>query len=541
MHDLLNDPLIGVRTPQGERRVNLPELLAGLSANEVEGYTGLRAHQADPWHVFLVQLAASIQARRPTETLPTDPSYWRDGLLDLADGMASAWHLVVEDVTKPAFMQHPKNQEVNYKAEAISPDEIDVLFLSRNHDIKRARMTSQNPEGWIYALVTRQTVTPYRGGGGKLNGIARMNSGSGSRPIVAWVRDLHPSKRFIDETTKLRSLRHKVLAAGFNLKDRGIVLTWIKPWNCNEHQFYLKDLEPWFIEAALLVRLQLHDDKIIALQGVTAERQIGPKTPHSGDVGDPWIPITSDGKAITISHPGFTPEILCRLLFKQKIENTPNLLEPDSTDDCAWLVGSVLISGGNCKTSGFSHVELPVPPRIRPLLLHREHRVTLGHLAEKLLKDAQKIQQMLSNSLNMLFFWEFQRLLGPDKRLDRDLSELLQAMKKHKHFLDRVKPFIESINTGFVKRWELSYFPTLWRGAEEEHDAVRADWQQQLVNAAQELLDEATERLPLPANRTWRAITQAQRAFIGMLRKSGLPLPTRTPSQPPEILEETLA
>ncbi|BBD78364.1 hypothetical protein [Hydrogenophilus thermoluteolus] len=105
MHDLLNDPLIGVRMPRGERRVSLPELLAALSANEVEGYTGLRAHQADPWHVFLVQLAASIQARCPTNSLPTDREYWCNGLLNLAD--ANAWHLVVEDVTQPAFLQHP--------------------------------------------------------------------------------------------------------------------------------------------------------------------------------------------------------------------------------------------------------------------------------------------------------------------------------------------------------------------------------------------------------------------------------------------------
>ena len=107
MHDLLTDPLIGVRTPEGKRRVSLPDLLAGLTAGEVEGYTGLRAHQADPWHVFLVQLAASIQARHPSETLPTDPAYWRAGLLDLADGRDTAWHLVVDDVTQPAFLQHP--------------------------------------------------------------------------------------------------------------------------------------------------------------------------------------------------------------------------------------------------------------------------------------------------------------------------------------------------------------------------------------------------------------------------------------------------
>lgn len=107
MNDLLKDPLIGVHTMHGVQHMSLPKLLAALSAGQVEGYTGLRAHQADPWHVFLVQLAASVQVRQPTEALPMDADYWRDGLLDLANGVPEAWHLVVEDVTKPAFLQHP--------------------------------------------------------------------------------------------------------------------------------------------------------------------------------------------------------------------------------------------------------------------------------------------------------------------------------------------------------------------------------------------------------------------------------------------------
>ena len=35
MHDLLHDPLISVRLPQGEARLNLPELLAALARGEV--------------------------------------------------------------------------------------------------------------------------------------------------------------------------------------------------------------------------------------------------------------------------------------------------------------------------------------------------------------------------------------------------------------------------------------------------------------------------------------------------------------------------
>ncbi|MDT7928437.1 MAG: type I-E CRISPR-associated protein Cse1/CasA, partial [Tepidimonas sp.] len=175
MYNLLSEPLIGIRTANGDDHVTLPELLARLSAGNVEGYTGLRAHQADPWHVFLVQLAASIQARFPTATLPTDAAYWQEGLLDLADGEESAWHLLVEDVTKPAFMQHPwksweeeakdygvevKRGKVSYEPKASAPDELDVLITAKNHDVKKARL-GNDLEAWLYALLTLQTLSPY--------------------------------------------------------------------------------------------------------------------------------------------------------------------------------------------------------------------------------------------------------------------------------------------------------------------------------------------------------------------------------------------
>ncbi|MEJ5207096.1 hypothetical protein [Denitratimonas sp. CY0512] len=503
MHDLLKDPLIGVRTAQGVRHVSLPELLASLSAGQVENYTGLRAHQADPWHVFLVQLAASIQARRPTEALPTDAAYWRDGLLDLAEGVAEAWHLVVEDVTKPAFLQHPDCHGANFKPCADAPDEFDVLFTSKNHDVKSARIRADEPEAWIYAITTRQTISPYGGGGGTLNGIARMNSGSGSRPIVSWVRDLHPSQRFLDEVSELRRIRGSILEARYGYNATGVVLTWLRPWDHRKHQFFLSDLDPWFVEAPRLVRLRYEEltDGIVALQAGTKARQIGPKESHKGDVGDPWIPITTEGTALTITSPGFTPERLCKLIFKQGIQRSTGLLDPGSSDSYGWLVASVL-SGGNCKTDGFHRVELPVPPQARMALFNREKRDTLAHLAQKLLSDAKDVQGALGIALTVL------TEAAPD-RLD----------------FKRVASWVKAVRSQFGKQWDLLYFSTLWRGVEESHDTVRVDWQQRLVDAGQALLDEGSTHLPLPTNRRWRALTQSQSAWRGMLRKGGLPLP----------------
>ncbi|MEW6695411.1 MAG: type I-E CRISPR-associated protein Cse1/CasA [Pseudomonadota bacterium] len=534
MHDLLNDPLIGVRTPRGERRMSLPELLAGLSANEVQGYTGLRAHQADPWHVFLVQLAASIQARHPTDTLPTDPAYWRDGLLDLADGMESAWHLVVEDVTQPAFLQHPWSSwekeaadygvtqsrgKTRFDPKATTPDEIDVLITSKNHDVKMARVGAEAIEAWLYALLLLQTTSGFLGQGNY--GIVRMNGGFASRPIAAWTTSLDPATRFIRETEALCKLRDETCRV-YGYQQRGVVLTWLTPWDRGGHQWHLTQLEPWFIECARPIRLWAAEEGALLALGATSKaRQIGPKTQENGDVGDPWIPINVGDKkkgrsALTLSADGFTPQRLTDLLFEQGFELTP-LQRPSPGTGAGWFVVSCLIRGQGT-TEGFHRIELPVPPRARLMLLSKPQRDSLGNLAQKLLGDAKEVQKALNTALTVL-------TEGGGDKAD----------------FERVESWIQTARKTFGQRWEALYFPTLWRGAEEDHDVVRNDWQQQLVHAAQALLDEATQRLPLPANRTWRAIIQAQRAFIGLLRKSGLPRPSRKASEPPEILEETLA
>ncbi len=534
MHDLLTEPLIGVRTASGSRLVCLPDLMAALSAGEVEGYTGLRAHQADPWHVFLVQLAASIQARHPTETPPTNSDYWRSGLLDMADGVQTAWHLVVEDVTKPAFLQHPwvsweaeaadygvkvSRGKTSYKAKATSPDELDVLITSKNHDAKLARQSPATVEAWLYALLLLQTTSGFLGQGNY--GIVRMNGGHASRPVVAWRRSLHPSDHFIDDTRTLCGLR-ELTCRDFLYPDRGVVLTWLTRWNRDNHQWQLSQLEPWFIEAARPIRLLVQEDGgLFALGATSKARQIGPKTVENGDVGDPWIPINIGDKkkgrsALTLSASGFTPERLTNLLFEQGFELTL-LQKPKPGDTPGWFIASCLVRGQGT-TEGFHRVELPVPPKARLALLDRQSCESLGHLAQELLGDAKEAQKALNIALAILTEG------GPDKT-----------------DFDRVENFLKATRKDFGRRWEALYFHTLWRGADEKHEAVRREWQQRVVDAAQSLLNEATQRLPLPTNRIWRAITQAQGALRGMLRKNNLPLPALAHSKEAETTEELIS
>ncbi len=536
MYDLLTDSLIGVRTLQGERRLNLPALLAALSAEEVDGYTGLRAHQADPWHVFLVQLAASIQARHPTDPLPTDAAYWRDGLLELANGKTSAWELVVEDVTQPAFLQHPWRSwdadaedygvkqvrgRREFDAKATSPDELDVLVTAKNHDVKMARVQASEPESWLYALLLLQTTSGFLGAGNY--GILRMNGGFASRPIVSWSPTRHPSGRFRHEVSLLHNLRSEVIRS-FGHVDQGVALSWLTLWDRKDHQWMLNDLEPWFIEAARPVRLlQATDGAIFALGATSKARQIGPKTLESGDVGDPWIPINIQDKkkgrsAMTLSADGFTSQRLTDLLFEQGYELTP-LQRPQPGEGDGWFLASCLVRGQGT-TEGFHRVELPVPHKARMALLSKASRDSLGHLAHQMLGAAKEVQKALNTALTVL-------------TLSKD--------KPEKADFDRVEAWLKAQRTVLAQRWENLFFPTLWRGADEAHDTVLADWKQRLVDLGQDMLDEAAQRLPLPTNRAWRAITQAERAWRGMLHTSDLPIPSRTRSEQPETQEEAIA
>lgn len=534
MHDLLTDPLIGVRTAEGAHHISLPELMAELVAGRIEGYTGVRAHQAEPWHVLLVQLAASIQARRPTAELPTDPGYWRDGLLDLADGKASAWHLVVEDVTQPAFLQHPwsswekdapdygvhtKRGEIFYDIKARTPDELDVLVTSKNHDVKMARLAATEAQAWLYALMTLQTTSGFLGQGNY--GIVRMNGGFASRPIVSWASSLHPSARFVHDVATLGAMRSPTQRT-YGYAECGVVLTWLVPWSRDDHQFDISVLEPWFIETPRCVRLMRSaEGGVVALGATTRVRQIGPKTLDNGDVGDPWIPInTADKKkgrsALTLSGDGWTPERLTALIFEQGVELTA-LQKPPAGQGPGWLLATCLVRGQGT-TEGFHQVVVPVPPKARLALLDGGRRSTLGHLAEKLLIDAKEVQKILVTALAVLTEG------GPDA-VD----------------MERVTAWLQAVRQDFGRRWEVHYFPTLWRAADEDQETVRRDWQQRIVDEAHALLVQASERLPLPTSRAWRAITQAYNAFYGRLRKHGLPWPNRALDQTHNALQEETA
>jgi CRISPR system Cascade subunit CasA len=522
MYDLLDEDLIGVRTSTTSRRVSLPLLLGLLCDGQVHGYTGLRAHQTAPWHVFLVQLAASILARRPQEQPPCDPIFWRDGLRELAEGQASAWHLIEDDVTQPAFLQHPwtswEAEAGSFRAQkkrgawvfdpkARTPDELDVLVTAKNHDVKGRRIAPTDIEAWLYALMVSQTTNGVLGAGNY--GILRMNSGYGSRAIVSWGSSVHPSRRLLEELAILGDLRTSGIRQ-HGYCERGVVLTWLQKWDRKTHQYMPQDLEPWFIEACRPLRLRTKlDGSVVALSATSDARQVGPKNLQNGDVGDPWTAINVADKkkgrsALTVPRSGFTPKLVTELLFEQGFELT-GLQKPRPGKEPGWLLASVLVRGQGT-TEGFHHLELMVPAKACLTLARLDERQQLARLAQSLLADAKEASAALRTALTIF-------VEGGGEKPDFDR--------------DAVKRWVEVVTVRFGQMWEQYYFPALWRGADEAGDAVQRDWQDHLVRMTQTLLEDALSRLPGTASRRWRAETRARGALFGILKKKHI-LPARS-------------
>jgi CRISPR system Cascade subunit CasA len=511
MHDLLNDPLIGVRTPAGEvRRVTLPGAIAGLLAGDVADFTGLRAHQADPWHVLLVQLAASVMARQPEGTEPpADEAFWRAGLLDLADGCDTAWHLVVDDVTRPAFMQHPLTSEGEWSAFSAAgrhPDEIDVLVTAKDHDVKAARAAG-DPEAWLHAVVALQTTSGFLGKGNY--GSVRMNGGFGSRCVVSLVGSADVSPRFREELAVVRGARSRALASTIGYRARGVVLTWLAPWSRRSHQHELSALEPWFVEAVRPLRLKSVDGPIAAWTSTSDARQIGPKAIDSGDIGDPWLPINEGDKkkgrsALTVSGAGWTPQRLSELILQQSFELTPLQRPRPGLNGPAWFLCSVLVRGQGT-TEGLHRAAVPVPAPVLGLLARPDARNQLAQGATKLRDDAAEVQKSLSMALMSL-------ASGGPESVNRD-SKALAA-------------WAATCLQPFTRAWSDRYFETVWRLADAPLAEVRAQWQAELVDEARLALRRAEDRLPAPSGRRWRGRVNARGLLDGSLRKKGL-LPER--------------
>ena len=350
--NLIEDPVFSVAN---SARVSLPALFAKLARGESRGFPALRPYQRPAWHMFLVQLGALAAWTARYDQLPEDADAWASALRGLTPDYPNdePWRLVVEDRSKPAFLQPPVPGNLKWSSVS-TPDALDLLITSKNHDVKKAIARRATPEDWAFALISLQTCEGY---GGKDNhGIARMNGGSSSRamlglaPSKACDLSVDPSAWWRRDALQLLSRRN----LGENLpigEIGGSALLWCLDWP-EADQLDVRRLDPWFIEVCRRVRLTDSGDGISAERATSRVARIQAKA-YKGNVGDPWAPVhLGEEKALTLSGGDFDYARLCELLFSGDWE-VPRLASAESGDSDDMLLVAEALSRGNSKTEGF--------------------------------------------------------------------------------------------------------------------------------------------------------------------------------------------
>lgn len=493
-HSLLDDGLFTIRQADGApHAVSLPEILQRLATNNVLSFDALQMHQQQPWYAFLVQLAAMGVARAHGGTLPESADAWREVLLRLADGKEAAWHLVVENPAEPAFLQPPIPEgsinEVGFKADIPTPDQLDVLITSKNHDVKSTRVLHPQPEHWVYALCTLQTMEGFLGRGNY--GVVRMNGGFGNRPLVGLAPDLTWGARFRRDVKVLLDERAE-LASRYDLN--GHALLWLPPWDGKKDSALpLNACDPYFIEVCRRIRMMSPNGDITCWRTNTKGQRIDAPDDLNGITGDPWTPIEKKGtKALTLGESGFTYDLLQELILGSEYSRPPALEIREGDGDALYLVARTLVRGQG-KTDGLHKRIVPIPKKTSTIFRKRSARELLGKRAQARVELVDKVRR---------------------KVLYSAIAALVSSGRDERPDSDKVSPYLQR----FARAIDERFFDALWASVEMDEEEARKQWQQVLKEEAEQTFEEAKHSTPIAAIHRWKARSKAQSFFESRIR-----------------------
>jgi CRISPR system Cascade subunit CasA len=336
-------------------------------------------------------------------------------------------------------------------------------------------------------------------------GIARMNGGFGSRPVVALVPAGTWGKRWRSDVRRLLEIREELLGGAWPYQDRGLVLTWVPAWD-RKSSLPLRSLDPFFIEVSRAVRLVQDKDRLCAYAAPSKAPRIAARE-ALGVLGDPWIPVKLDGQngpqALTVGPAGLSAGLLRNLLFEDgfapaAMQHPPGCL----TEGPARFSVSVFVRGQGT-TDGFQHEEIPIPAQMRTLLFSSgPEREVLATRSRRALEDAGLLE-IRALKPAVLSFLEG---AGGSQTLDWDQRQITTWWQKAAR--------------AFRASWSAELFPWLWRTTEEASDeeADRA-WLLVLRESAQTVLDTVIHEYPRRQGRRFRSRAVAEDIFIGSLLK----------------------
>ena len=508
MHNLLTEHLIRVRHADGSTSVaSLPDVYEAMVSDRVEAFPALRPHQRHAWHAFLAQLAAVALFRAGRTDVPDSAEEWRELIRNLTTDFPGddPWRLVVDDLAAPGFMQSPAPGGVEeYKKSFKTPDDLDLLVTSKNHDVKASIAVTAEPEDWVFALVSLQTMDGYFGRGSF--GIARMNGGHSSRPCLGFApADGGWGAHLVHDIDQMLRSRSDLLDQyeKYFRSTGGVGLVWVEPWD-GKQQLRLRDLDPHFIEICRRVRLDRRGGAIAARGAGSKKTRIAAKA-AKGDLGDHWTPVTvgAETKALSVSSAGFRYDRLAKLILDQRAFRHPPAMSTRGSKGTSWRLVARAVARGQGKTEGYhERTDIVFGPQIvRSLLGVGDDRETLEELGRLQISEVSEVVSALRFGIAVAASG------GKDSKKIRksDRAKAAPYARRLEHAAD------------------VHFFPALEdRFAVPDEDAAvaRRRFVMTLIGQGESLLREATEAVPCAAIQRYRASARATSAFHSRLRRS---------------------
>ena len=512
MFNILTEDIIRFSAGGVVNLAPLPETYAALMRDEVESFPALRPHQRHAWHAFTVQLGAMALHRAELDEPPTDAETWREIIRGLTPGFPDdePWRLIVDDITKPAFMQPPASSEkkmADYKSAVETPDELDMLVTSKAHDLKPSVAADANPNDWIFALVSLQTAEGFMGAGNY--GIVRMNGGLGNRPAFSITPSERHGAHARRDIAALLEYRERLLNDYPMRDENGVDLSWVRAWDgAKAEALTLGDIDPFCIEICRRIRLNAGRGGSIRAVRATSKGPRIEARKSNGVVGDPWTPVNQkEGKSLTLGTGGFTYKRMVDYLISADWQWPPllNLTAAENRSPRTMQLVARAMVRGQGKTEGYHERIIPFREKAVARAFGRAgNSEEIGKIAKDRIDQVAIVQRILRHAVSVA--------AGGGG----DVGDEHRA---------RANPWANRLD-GVV---DTNFFDALQDefdlDDQDERDKVRGEWLTGVViKGARDLLERACKSLPCPAIQRRRAIVKAEIVFNGRLRgKDGLP------------------
>ena len=505
MYNLLTEPLIRYRQSDGTNcDASLADIYAALMADEVEAFPALRPHQRHAWHAFLVQLGAMALHRNGLDDPPPGAEEWERIIRALTPEWPDdePWHLVVDDIAQPAFMQPPASsaeRRGDFKNTVSTPDGLDMLVTSKNHDLKSEVVEQASPDDWIFALITLQTTDGY---GGRYNyGVSRMPSGYGNRPALSMTPSIRPGAHFTHDLITVVKNRPSVLDE-YPMTDSGIALLWIIHWDGGKPETkLLSDMDPYYIEICRRVRLVGQSGTVVAARANSDARRI---VDVKGQTADPWAPASNK------TNPRGTPPAFLgprRFNYERIVDGLfsadwkqPILLSPATTGRGSsgemHLVARGMVRGEG-GTEGFHERIIPFRHRTLQIFGRPGGTKELEDISRERIERIEVAQRILRHAVSVFAAGGRTEGIADEHRTRANtwankLTELLED------------DFFEDLQDEA-------------NASDSTSEIVRSQWLQKLADGAEAILHEAMQSLPCSAINRVKAKALAANVFWGAM------------------------